>query len=170
MTEIPNKLCGKPAIKPLVLNVSDHILQATIQLFCFSLHKSLHNFLVNFSNRCHLFFGGSPYVFVSKEGSIVDINNLRKRTWYPALKEAGLRRRTMYEARHTFATLMLSTGENPNWISRMMGHTSVEMLFKKYNGYIPNLTHQDGSVFMQKFYEDGHFLDTCNKKGLRAKP
>ena len=115
-------------------------------------------------------FLGSPYVFVSKEGSIVDINNLRKRTWYPALKEAGLRRRTMYEARHTFATLMLSTGENPNWISRMMGHTSVEMLFKKYNGYIPNLTHQDGSVFMQKFYEDGHFLDTCNKKGLRAKP
>jgi len=51
----------------------------------------------------------------------------------------------------------------------MMGHTSVEMLFKKYNGYIPNLTHQDGSVFIQKFYEDGHFLDTCNKKGLRTK-
>ena len=115
-------------------------------------------------------FLGSPYVFVSKEGSIVDINNLRKRTWYPALKEAGLKRRTMYQSRHTFATLMLSVGENPNWIARMMGHTSVEMLFKKYNGYIPNLTHQDGSVFMQKFYEDGHFLDTCNKKGLRAKP
>ena len=58
----------------------------------------------------------------------------------------------------------------PYWIARMMGHTSVEMLFKKYNCYIPNLTHQDGAVFMQKFYEDGHFLDTCNKKGLRAKP
>jgi integrase len=111
----------------------------------------------------------SPYVFLSKEGNIVDIGNIRKRTWYPTLKEAGLRRRTMYEARHTFATLMLSAGENPNWIARMMGHTSVEMLFKKYNSYIPNLTHQDGAVFMQKFYEDGHFLDTCNKKGLRTK-
>ncbi len=78
----------------------------------------------------------------------------------------------MYQARHTFATLMLSVGENPNWVARMMGHTSVEMLFKKYSGYIPNLTHQDGSVFMEKFEklnQDGHFLDTCNKKGLRTK-
>ncbi len=114
-------------------------------------------------------FLSSPYVFVSKKGNIVDIGNLRKRIWYPALKEAGLRRRTMYEARHTFATLMLSAGENPNWIASMMGHTSVEMLFKKYSEYIPNITHQDGAVFMHKFYKDGHFLDTCNKKGLRTK-
>ncbi len=111
----------------------------------------------------------SPYVFLSREGSIIDIGNLRKRIWYPTLKLAELRSRTMYQSRHTFATLMLSAGENPNWIARMMGHTSVEMLFKKYNSYIPNLTHQDGAVFMQKFYEDGHFLDTCNKKGLRTK-
>ena len=114
-------------------------------------------------------FLSSPYVFVSKKGNIVDIGNLRKRTWYPALKEAGLRRRIMYQTRHTFGTLMLSTGENPSWIARMMGHTNVDMLFKKYSGYIPNITHQDGAVFMQKFYKDGHFLDTCNKKGLRTK-
>jgi integrase len=63
-------------------------------------------------------------------------------------KKAELRIRTMYQTRHTFATLMLSAGENPNWISRTMGHTSIEMLFKKYSGYIPNLTHQDGAAFM----------------------
>jgi integrase len=114
-------------------------------------------------------FLGSPYVFVSKKGNIVDIGNLRKRTWYPALKVAELKRRTMYEARHTFATLMLSAGENPNWVARMMGHTSVEMLFKKYSGFIPNVTHQDGTAFLGKLYKDGHFLDTCNKKGLRTK-
>ena len=74
----------------------------------------------------------------------------------------------MYQARLTFGTLMLSTGENPNWIARMMEYTSVEMLFKEYSGYIPNITHQDGTVFIQKFFKDGHFLDTCNKKGLRG--
>ncbi len=84
------------------------------------------------------------------------------------MEAAELKRRTMYQARHTFATLMLSAAENPNWTARMMGHTSVEMLFKKYSGYIPDITPQDGAVFMQKFYEDGHFLDTCNKKGLRS--
>jgi integrase len=115
-------------------------------------------------------FLGSPYVFVSKKGNIVDIGNLRKRTWYPALVSAELKRRTMYQSRHTFGTLMLSAGENPNWVARMMGHTSVEMLFKKYSGFIPNVTHQDGTAFMGKLYKDGHFLDTCNKKGLKAKP
>lgn len=114
----------------------------------------------------------SPYVFVSKKGKIISIDNHRKRVWYPALKKAEITTRNMYQTRHTFATLMLSTGENPNWIARVMGHTNVEMLFKKYNAYIPNLTHKDGSVFMEKFGkldEDGHFLDTCNKKGLRTK-
>ena len=115
-------------------------------------------------------FLGSPYVFVSKEGNIVDIGNLRKWTWYPTLESVELKRRTMYQARHTFATLMLSAGENPNWVARMMGHTSVEMLFKKYSGFIPNITHQDGMAFMGKLFKDGHFLGTCNKKGLRTKP
>ncbi len=108
-----------------------------------------------------------PYVFVSKEGSIVDVGNLRKRVWYPTLKKAGLKRRTMYQTRHTFATLMLSAGENPSWVARMMGHTNTEMLFKKYIGYIPNLTHQDGMAFMEKFFpgeNDGHYMDTSAKK------
>ena len=114
-------------------------------------------------------FTESPYVFVSKKENIVDIGNLRKRTWYPTLVSTELKRRTMYQSRHTFGTLMLSVGENPNWVARMMGHTSVEMLFKKYSGFIPNVTHQDGTAFMGKLYKDGHFLDTCNKKGLRTK-
>ncbi|MFN3466451.1 MAG: tyrosine recombinase XerC, partial [Candidatus Brocadiales bacterium] len=54
-----------------------------------------------------------PYVFLSKGGSILDVNNLRNRIWYPTLKRAGIKRRTMYQTRHTFATLMLSSGENP---------------------------------------------------------
>ncbi len=108
----------------------------------------------------------SSYVFSSKGGSIIDIGNLRKRIWYPTLKLAELRSRTMYQTRHTFGTLMLSTGENPSWIARMMGHTSVEMLFNKYSGYIPKLTHKDGAAFLQKFYKNGHFMDT--KQKIRA--
>lgn len=102
-----------------------------------------------------------PYVFVSKEGSIVDVHNLRERVWYPTLKKTGLRRRTMYQTKHTFATLMLSSGENPSWVARMMGHTTTEMLFKRYNKYIPNVTHRDGFAFMTNLYSGhGHFLDT----------
>ena len=97
----------------------------------------------------------SPYVFLSKKGTIVSIDNLRKRVWYPALEAAGLRRRVMYQTRHTFATLMLSTGENAPWIAAMMGHTSTEMLHKRYSDYIPNLTHQDGSAFLAAYTRTG---------------
>lgn len=116
--------------------------------------------------QAELTFLEGSYVFISKDGSIVDVGNLRKRVWYPTLKEAGLKKRTMYQTKHTFATLMLSAGENPSWIARMMGHASCEMLFKKYSGYIPNLTHQDGMAFMGKFFSgeyDGHYMDTRAK-------
>jgi integrase len=71
----------------------------------------------------------------------------------------------MYQIRHTFGTLMLSSGENPNWVAQMMGHASTEMLFKRYAKFIPNLTRSDGSAFLS--FWDGHFLDT-KEKGLKA--
>ena len=114
--------------------------------------------------KAKTFFKGD-YVFVTKDGTPLEVNNLRNRVWYPTLKKAGLRNRTMYQTRHTFGTLMLSSGENPNWVAQMMGHTSAEMLFKRYAKFIPNLTRNDGSAFLS--FWDGHFLDTCgNEKGV----
>jgi integrase len=93
----------------------------------------------------------SPYVFTSREGGPIDLDNLRKRIWYKTLKLARIRPRRMYETRHTFATLMLASGENPHWIARMMGHSSTDMLFKHYSRWIPNLTHRDGSAFLDQW-------------------
>ena len=45
------------------------------------------------------------------------------------------------------ATLMLASGENPEWIAKVMGHASVEMLFKVYSRFVPNLTRRDGQAF-----------------------
>ena len=54
--------------------------------------------------------------------------------------------------RHTFATLHIAAGENISWVSKMLGHSSVEITLKKYNRFIPNLTRNDGSAF-QKIME-----------------
>jgi integrase len=59
---------------------------------------------------------GATYVFPGKTGRPLEVNNLRKRAWYPAIASAGLRRRTMYQTRHTFASLMLGHGEDPLWV------------------------------------------------------
>jgi integrase len=54
---------------------------------------------------------------------------VRRRIWYPALRRASLRSRTMYQTRDTLATLMRATGEDSEWIAKQLGHTSTQMLF-----------------------------------------
>ena len=95
------------------------------------------------------------HVFIGPKGAPLDVNNLRKRTWYPTLDKCGLRRRTMYQTRHTFASLMLSTGEDPLWVARMLGHTSTEMLYRHYGKYIRNRMRKDGGRFLQGLQEAG---------------
>jgi len=91
----------------------------------------------------------SPFVFCNTEGKPLDHNNITKRVWYPLLRHLGLKIRRPYQTRHTAATLLLASGENPEWVARFLGHASTEMLFKVYSRYIPNLTRQDGSAFEQ---------------------
>ncbi len=47
---------------------------------------------------------------------------IRKSTWIPALKKAGIKYRNPYQTRHTFASMMLSTGEHYMWVAQQMGH------------------------------------------------
>ena len=64
----------------------------------------------------------SPFVFCSQAGTSLDYTLTNKRVWYPTLERLGIATRTPYQTRHTFATLMLAAGENPEWIARQMGH------------------------------------------------
>jgi len=98
---------------------------------------------------------GAFHVFIGPKGAPLDVNNLRNRIWYPTLDRCGLRRRTMYQTRHTFASLMLSTGEDPLWVARMLGHTTTEMLYRHYGKYIRNRMRKDGGRFIQGLQEAG---------------
>ena len=89
----------------------------------------------------------SPYVFCNTQGKPLEHNNVTKRVWYPLLEYLGLTKRRPYQTRHTAATLLLASGENPEWVARVLGHASTEMLFKVYSRYVPNATRQDGSAF-----------------------
>ena len=89
----------------------------------------------------------SEFVFCNREGEPLDHNNVTKRVWYPLLEHLGLKKRRPYQTRHTAATLLLASGENPEWVARILGHSSTQMLFKVYSRYIPNLTRMDGSAF-----------------------
>lgn len=87
------------------------------------------------------------YVFCNRAGEPLDNKNFCARIWYPLLKRLGLARRRPYQMRHTCATLWLGAGENPEWISKQLGHATTEMLFRVYSRFVPNLTRRDGSAF-----------------------
>ena len=53
----------------------------------------------------------------------------------------------MYQTRYSFASNALAAGEDPAWVSGMLGHNGPEILFKVYSRFIPNLTRRDGSAF-----------------------
>lgn len=88
-----------------------------------------------------------PWVFPSREGGPIDAHNFTNRVWYPLLRYLELEKRRPYQTRHTAATLMLASGENPEWIARTLGHSNTDMLFRVYSRYVPNLTRQDGRAF-----------------------
>jgi integrase len=103
--------------------------------------------------RQHEKTGDGALVFKTNTGKPFDYNNISKRVWYPTLKKAKLTPRPPYQTRHTAATLWLASGENPEWVARQLGHANVEMLFKVYSRFIPNLTRLDGSAF-EKFLDE----------------
>ena len=69
---------------------------------------------------------------------------IRKTAWHPALKRAGVRYRYPYQMRHTFASTLLSAGENPVWVASMMGHKDWTMIVRTYGRWIPSVAPDAG--------------------------
>jgi integrase len=96
----------------------------------------------------------SSFVFTNEKGLPLNYQVVSRTMWYPTLELAGLKKRNPYQTRHTFATLLLASGESPEWIANQMGHTTTTMLFRVYSRYVPNLTRDDGSAF-EAFLQNG---------------
>lgn len=52
--------------------------------------------------------------------------------------------------RHTYASTLLSNGENAWWVATQMGHVDVEMIFKRYGRWIPK-AEDNGYKFVGKY-------------------
>ena len=75
-------------------------------------------------------------VFPSKAGTPIDLANFRARNWPRILTAAKVRRRVIYQCRHTFARLAPEQGDTPQHVAAMLGHTTLEMLFRVYSRWM----------------------------------
>ncbi len=78
---------------------------------------------------------------------------IRKTCWQPALRKAKVRYRYPYQTRHTYASMMLSAGENPLWVARQMGHKDWSMIVKTYGKWIPESDPLAGEKAVSVFSE-----------------
>ena len=56
--------------------------------------------------------------------------------WKNILNECGFKHRGIYQLRHSFASNMLSIGEDLLWVSSMLGHKSANITLEKYTKYM----------------------------------
>jgi len=61
------------------------------------------------------------------------------RFWESLLRKAGVPFRNPYQTRHTYASLLLSAGENPMFVAQQMGHRDWGMIRKRYGRWIPSV-------------------------------
>lgn len=66
-----------------------------------------------------------------------DERSQRDTYWRPSLKRLGIRWRSAYNTRHTFATAALMAGVPPAYLADQLGH-SLQMLLTKYARWIRN--------------------------------
>ncbi|MEO5328090.1 MAG: hypothetical protein H7829_07575 [Magnetococcus sp. THC-1_WYH] len=69
----------------------------------------------------------------------IDDNQVRRLVWEPTLKRAGIIYRNLYQTRHTYASMLLSAGENPMWVAQQMGHKDWAMIRQRYGRWIPEI-------------------------------
>jgi len=78
----------------------------------------------------------NSYVFLDNQDThYYDIKRIRDSRWKKLLKESNLEYRTIYQMRHTFATIMIEHGEDILWVSHMLGHADSSMTLQMYAKY-----------------------------------
>lgn len=77
------------------------------------------------------------YLFTTEAGTHLDPSNLR-RAFHSAMRAAGLKRIRYHDIRRTYATNLLKAGENIPDVSRLLGHSSIQITVEAYGHFLPN--------------------------------
>ena len=96
-----------------------------LQGFIFAKRDSIHYNLATFSNKSNR---NNKLRFINPQKITKAFKNI--------LQILHITDRTLYSTRHTFASLMLSFGEDLLWVSNMLGHKDVATTCKSYAKYI----------------------------------
>ncbi len=78
-------------------------------------------------------------VFVDTDGKSIRKSNLRRRSFAPLLKKAGIPRIRLHDLRHTAASLTLLEGVHPKVVQERLGHANIGITLNIYSHVLPRL-------------------------------
>ena len=76
---------------------------------------------------------------------------IRERMWKRILLRAGVRYRYPYQMRHTYASMMLQTGEPVMWVAKQTGHTDWTFSASTYSRWVSIDAPEAGNLAAQKW-------------------
>lgn len=92
-----------------------------------------------------LTFGQYKHVFINPmtDTPFIDDQQIRK-LWQRILANTDVKYRNVYQCRHTYASAMLSNGENMLWVASQLGHRDTEMVTRVYGRWLPDANETGG--------------------------
>jgi integrase len=99
----------------------------------------------------------SRWVFPSATDPGKPLNDawLRDRVWRPLLVKAGVRHVRVHDARHTYASLMLRRGVPIVYVSRQLGHSSIQVTVDLYGTFVPGADRHHVEALAEAIEEAG---------------
>lgn len=77
------------------------------------------------------FNSNQDYLFLSKQGNFIDAGNFEK-SWSSFLKRCGIKHKKFHALRHTYATKQFENGIPALTVSKLLGHSSIEITLNTY--------------------------------------
>ena len=77
-------------------------------------------------------------VFFTENRTPHDSLNIIRNYFKPAQEAAGLPEIRFYDARHTFASVLIELGQSPKYIQEQMGHSSIQVTMDVYGHLFPS--------------------------------
>jgi integrase len=102
----------------------------------------------------------SGLVFATETGTLINPSNLRRRSFAPLLKKAGLPHIRCHDLRHTCATLLLSQDTHPKFVQELLGHATIAITLDTYSHVMPGMGAQTVHAM-----EDALEVDPSMEKG-----
>ena len=81
----------------------------------------------------------NEYVFITKFNKpFYSASKISSQYWEKTLDKLNIEYRTMYQMRHTFASMMINSGEDILWVASMLGHKNANITLQVYAKYMKN--------------------------------